>query len=265
MSAQRVSLAADGEDGIARLRLCAGERRNAIDPPFISELHDAVAALDGDARVRAVLVAADGPAFTVGGDLRHFAEHAEDLAGALADMVPSFHESLLALATLPVPVVAAVQGAAAGGGLGLAWAADVVIAAEDAVFATGFARLALTGDGGSSWWLPRLVGLRRAQELILRNRVLGAREALDWGLVTEVVAADELDARAETVAAELAAGPTDALGRMRALLRESGGRTLAEGYAAETAAMIEAGATPEAREGVTAFVERRDPAFAPRA
>src|SRR5207302_6683605 len=111
-------------------------------------------------------------------------------------------------ASLRLPVVCAVNCAAAGCGLGLVWCADVVIAAEDAKFATGFAALGLSGDGASTWFLPRLVGLRRARQMILHNRVLGAAEALAWGLIDRVVPVAELDRLAEETAVHMAEGPT---------------------------------------------------------
>jgi 2-(1,2-epoxy-1,2-dihydrophenyl)acetyl-CoA isomerase len=256
---ERVSFHID-ERGIARVQLIWVEGRNAIDPLMVEQL---AAAIEGcrDASVRSVLISADGPAFTVGGDLRHFAAHTEDLGGALAAIVPAFHEALLALAALECPVVAVVHGAIAGGGLGLAWCSDVVLAADGTRFATGFSHLGLSGDGGSSWWLLRLVGLRRAQQLLIGGRVLDADEALDWGLVTEVVAPGELATRAEAVAADLAAGPTFAFARMRRLLLGAGARTLEEHLAAEAEAMLACGDTPDAVEGVTAFIERRPPDF----
>src|SRR5206468_11559804 len=153
-------------------------------------------------------ISADGPSFSVGGDMRHFLAQTDRMADELSDMIGGYHPALARLAALPLPVVCAVNGAAAGGGLGLMWCADVVIAADDAKFATGFAALGLSGDGGSSWFLPRLVGLRRARELILHNRVLSATEALDWGLIDRVVPAADLDAEAEAAAAGMAAGPT---------------------------------------------------------
>jgi enoyl-CoA hydratase/carnithine racemase len=259
-AATRVALELD-QQGIARLRLCCADRRNAIDPAFVDELHEAVSAVQREPRVRVVLIHADGPAFSVGGDLQHFAAHRDELAEALGELVPVFHQALLVLASLPVPVVAAVAGAAAGGGLGIAWCSDVLIAADDALFATGYARLGLSGDGASSWWLPRLVGLRRAQQMLLQDRTVNAAEALEWGLVTEVVARDALPARAEAVAAELAAGPTGALGRMRRLLREGTTRDLGDQLAREAAEIIACGRTPEAREGVLSFTGRRAPDF----
>lgn len=256
---ERVSFHID-ERGIARVRLVWVEGHNAIDPLMVQQLAGAIQGCR-DASVRTVLIGADGPVFTVGGDLRHFAAHTDDLHGALAAMVPAFHEALLALAELECPVIAAVQGAIAGGGLGLAWCSDVVLAAEGTRFATGFSHLGLSGDGASPWWLVRLAGLRRAQQLLIGGRVLDAGEALEWGLVSEVVAAEELAARAEAIAAELAAGPTFAFAHMRRLLLGAGARTLEEHLAAEAEAMLACGRTPDAVEGVTAFIERRRPNF----
>jgi 2-(1,2-epoxy-1,2-dihydrophenyl)acetyl-CoA isomerase len=137
----------------------------------------------------------------------------------------------------------------------------VVVAADDLKLATGFGRLGLNGDGGSSWWLPRLIGMPRARELLIGGRVLNAGEALELGLVGRVVPRAELEAEALAAARALAAGPTVALIEIRRLLIGSGERTLAEGLAAEHEAMIRTGGTSDAREGIAAFVERRAPRF----
>lgn len=249
------------EEGVARLRLVRADAGNAIDPEMVRGLGEAVAACAEAGGVRALLISADGPSFTVGGDLVHFASDLERLPQELDEMVGGYHEALGTLAELPVPIVCAVQGGAAGGGLGLLWCADVVVAAEDLKLATGFARLGLNGDGGSSWWLPRLVGMPRARELLIGGRVLNAAEALEWGLIGRVVPLAELEAEALAVAFELAAGPTVALTEIRRLLAGSGARSLHEGLAAEHEAMIRAGGTADAREGIAAFVERRAPRF----
>jgi 2-(1,2-epoxy-1,2-dihydrophenyl)acetyl-CoA isomerase len=250
--------------GVARLRMTGAQRRNAIDPLWVTELDAALGAVEADGSARALLISADGPSFSVGGDMRHFAGQAQRLADELDDMIGGYHPALARLAALPVPVVCAVNGAAAGGGLGLVWCADVVIAAEDAKFATGFAALGLSGDGGSTWFLPRLVGLRRARGLILHNRVLSASEALAWGLIDRVVPAAELGPVAEDTAARMAEGPTVAYGEMRRLLWRSFTVDLAEGLQAELEAIVRCGATDDAREGVTAFNERRPPKFSGR-
>ncbi len=145
------------------------------------------------------------------------------------------------------------------------WCSDVVIAADDAKFATGFAALGLSGDGGSTWFLPRLVGLRRAREMILHNRVLSAAEALDWGLARPRRAPRaDLEAEAESAVAGLAAGPTLAYGEMRRLLWRSLSVGLEDQLTAELEAIVRCGATADAVEGVTAFAERRPPKFSGR-
>jgi 2-(1,2-epoxy-1,2-dihydrophenyl)acetyl-CoA isomerase len=250
--------------GVARLRMVRAEGRNAIDPLWVKELDAAVATLEAEGTARGLLISADGPAFTVGGDLRHFDTQRERLAGELAEMIGGYHASLGRLAALPMPVVSAVNGAAAGGGLGLLWCSDYVVVADDAKFATGFAALGLSGDGGSSWFLPRLVGLRRARELILHNRVLSAAEALDWGLVDRLVPRGELEVEAESAVAKLAAGPTVAYGEMRRLLWRSLSVDLEDQLTAEREAIVRCGATADAEEGIRAFIELRRPKFSGR-
>lgn len=251
-------------EGVARLRLVRPAARNAIDPAMVAALDSAAQECGDDRAVRALLISAEGLAFTVGGDLDYLAARVEDLDDALEEAIPDYHRALARLAALDVPVVCAVQGAIAGGGLGLAWIADFVLASEDAVFATGFARLGLSGDGGSTWFLPRLIGLRRAQELVIGGRVLTAAEALEWGLVTRVVPPADLEAQAEALAARLAAGATVAFAHMRRLLRDSWSATLEQQLDAERAAMKVCAATADAREGVSAFVQRRSPRFTGR-
>ena len=250
-----------GPDGVARVTLAAPDRHNAIDAAFVDQLAEAVAALTAADGLRAVLLRAEGRAFTVGGDLRFFASYPGGAQGGLAATVPAYHQALGDLAHLPAPVVAAVQGPCAGGGLGIVWGADLVVVAEDAVFATGFHKLGLSGDGGSSWWLPRLVGHRRAQRMLIGGEVLDAATALDWGLVSEVVARDALAERTEALVAQLAAGPTAGLARIRALLQGSATASLREQLAAETQAILETGAGADAAEGIGAFAEKRTPRF----
>ena len=249
---------------IARLRMVWAQSRNAIDPPWCAELEAALDEVEGAASARALLISADGPAFTVGGDMRHFSAQSHRMADELRAMISSYHRSLSRLAALPMPVVSAVNGAAAGGGLGLVWSSDVVVAADNARFATGFAALGLSGDGASTWFLPRLVGLRRAKEMILHNRIVSPAEALDWGLIDRVVPLADLQAEAEAVAATMAAGPTVAYGKMRRLLWRSLSVDLDDQLVAELEAITECGATADAREGIAAFVERRPPKFTGR-
>lgn len=248
-------------EGIARIRLARVEAQNALDLPMVAALGAAVEASAKDPNVRVVLISAEGPTFTVGGDLAHLAARTRDLDVALEEMVPDYHRALMRLAGLEVPVVTAVQGAVAGGGLGLVCVADLVLAAESTAFTVGFARLGLSGDGGTTWFLPRLVGLRRAQELTIGGRVLKAAEAMAWGLVTRVVPDGQLASEAEAVAASLAFGATVAFGQIRRLLRDGWSATLEQHLRAEGAAMTRCARTDDAREGVVAFVEHRPPRF----
>jgi 2-(1,2-epoxy-1,2-dihydrophenyl)acetyl-CoA isomerase len=160
-------------------------------------------------------------------------------------------------------VVAAVQGSAAGAGMGFVGASDLVVAGESAKFVMAYTGVGLTPDGSSSWFLPRMVGLRRALELTFTNRVLSAAEALDWGLITQVVPDDQLLDEAGALATRLAAGPAQALAAAKRLLHTSLEETLETHLAREAEAISHASGTPEGVEGVAAFVEKRAPVFNP--
>jgi 2-(1,2-epoxy-1,2-dihydrophenyl)acetyl-CoA isomerase len=249
------------EGDLAHLRLVRADAGNAIDRDMVEALDAAARAALEPGAARALLITAEGPTFTVGGDLAHFSSNLDDLAGELERMITTFHSTLGMLAESPIPIVTGARGAAAGGGLGLLWLADVVIAGDDLKVATGFSRLGLSGDGANSWYLPRLVGMRRAQELLIEGRVLNAAEALEWGLVSRVVPSDEVESQARSAAEVLAKGPTVGLARIRELIWKSGGRTIREHLQAELDGMRDTGATKDAAEGVRAFNERRRPDF----
>jgi 2-(1,2-epoxy-1,2-dihydrophenyl)acetyl-CoA isomerase len=259
MTERRVTVELDG--GVVRLRLVRPDARNGIDAAMVDALGAAVAACETRPGVRCVLIGADGPSFSVGGDLRHLAGTLDRLPEELDAMIGRYHTTLARLEALPVPVVCAVRGAVAGGALGLLWCADVVIAAADLRLTSGFAQLGLSGDGGSTWHLPRLVGMRRALDFTLGGLVLSADEALDWGLVSRVVPVETLEAAAEETARRFAAGPTLAYAHIRRLLRTSWSTTFEEQLAAERAAIVDCGRAADAREGIAAFVARRTPHF----
>lgn len=239
------------EDGIARLVLARADARNAIDPAMVKALADAVERCVG---ARALLIAHDGPTFSVGGDLAYLGPRSARLPEELEPMIGLYHQTLARLAELPLPVVCAVRGAVAGGALGLLWCADVTVVAVDAKLAAGFTKLGLSGDGGSSWWLPRLIGIARAKELLLAGRVLSGAEAADWGLVTSAVPADQVQPESERVARALAQLPAPAYAAVRALLAGAFDRDLAAGLEAEQEAMLRTAATKDARELIAAFV-----------
>lgn len=247
-------------DGVAVLTLSRPDAGNAIDPALARELLAAARGLAARDDVRAVLLRAEGRMFCVGGDVGFFAA-AEDRHAALHALAGDLHDGLRALVALDVPLVAAVQGAAAGAGLSLACAADVVVASDAASFTAAYTAVGLSPDGGQSWTLPRLVGARRAADMVLRNRRVRADEALAIGLVTEVVPGDELDDRAAAVARELAAGATGALAASRRLLLAGATSTFDDHLDAERESIAHRGGTPEAGEGIAAFVGRRAPDF----
>jgi len=246
---------------VATIRLTRADAHNAIDEEMARALARAVRACSEASGVHCVLVCADGPSFTVGGDLRDLGRDLDRLPERIESLTGIFHDSLAAIAELECPVVCAVQGAVAGGGLGLLWCADIVIAADDVKLTPAFAAIGLSGDGGSSWYLPRLVGMRRALELMIENRQLGAEEALALGLLSRVVPAAQLEPEALATAARLAAGPTLALARTRRLLRESASLTLREALDAELRGMREMADSEDARVGIAAFARRERPLF----
>jgi 2-(1,2-epoxy-1,2-dihydrophenyl)acetyl-CoA isomerase len=252
----------DVDQGVATIRLNRPEAGNAIDLTLVEDFYEAVFRAADDPTVRAVLLCGTGRSLSTGGDLATFAGlDGGELSRRLRQMVDLYHLALDRLTRIDPPVVCAIRGAAAGGGLGLLHVADVVIAAEDSKFALGYSAIGLASDGANTWFLPRLVGLRRAQELILLNRRLTAPEALDWGLVTEIVPAAEVEDRALELARRLAAGPTQAFGRIKRLLRDSWTTDLPGQLSAETTQMSEAGASDDATEGIAAFLAKRPPTF----
>lgn len=253
-----VSLEISG--GIARITLDRPDARNTVSLELARDLHDATSAMSSDPNVRAVLITGRGDSFCAGGDLKSFYAQ-PDMSAHIKEVTDYLHPAIDNIDQIDAPVVTAVRGAAAGAGLGLACVGDIVLASTTAKFVSAYTRIGLVPDGSTSWSLPRLVGVRRALELTLTNRMLDAVEALEWGLVTRVVEDDQLDAEAEALVTELAAGPTHAFGRARRLIRDSLGRSAIEQMAAEQEAIVESAKTADAKEGVGAFLEKRTPKF----
>jgi 2-(1,2-epoxy-1,2-dihydrophenyl)acetyl-CoA isomerase len=249
-------------DAVATVCLNRPANRNAIDMRLAEETLEVARRIAADNTIRAVLICGNGPALSVGGDIDYFSSGGGDQFGALlARMTTPFHEAFRVLSRIDVPIVTAAHGAVAGGGLGYVYAADLVIAAEGTKFVTAFAALGLSGDGGGTWHLPRLIGARRAAEAYLGNRPIEATEALQWGLINEIVPAEELRNRAEAVARELANGPTRGFARMRALLRDTWRNDLSTQLQAETEALRYTGDTADAARAINDFAEKRRPEF----
>jgi 2-(1,2-epoxy-1,2-dihydrophenyl)acetyl-CoA isomerase len=249
-------------DAVATVCLNRPDVRNAINMRMVEEILDVARRIAEDDSIRAMLICGNGPALTVGGDIEHFLDGPGEQFGTLfAKMTAPFHEAFRILSRIDAPIVTAAHGAVAGGGLGYVYAADLVIAAEDTKFVTAFAALGLSGDGGGTWHLPRLIGPRRAAEAYLRNRPIEAAEALQWGLINEIVPAAELRSRAEAVARELASGPTRGFARMRALLRDTWRNDLPTQLQAETEALRDTGDTADAARAISDFAAKRRPEF----
>jgi 2-(1,2-epoxy-1,2-dihydrophenyl)acetyl-CoA isomerase len=238
--------------------------RPAVLNALNAAVHEALAAALKEARspdVRAVVITGAGRGFCVGQDLTEFREAPGDIAERLRG---SYHPNVLAIRALEKPVIAAVNGAAAGAGLSLACACDLRIAADSATFVPAFVNIGLVPDSGGTFFVHRLLGYARAFEWLCSGRRLSAAEAHAWGLVSEVVEADGLAARAAELAAELAALPTRAIGMTKRLLDRAETTTLEEQLELEAQLQTAATASEDFREGVAAFLEKRAPRFSGR-
>ncbi|WP_328835588.1 enoyl-CoA hydratase/isomerase family protein [Streptomyces europaeiscabiei] len=244
-------------DGVVEVRLDDPGRGNALDLATAEALRDTTTRVATDPG-GAVLLRATGGTFCVGGDLRAFAGLGEGTGAYVHAVATAAHTAIQALHELPVPVVTAVRGAAAGGGVGLALVGDIVLAARSARFRLAYTDVGLTPDCGASWFLPRLVGPRQAADLILTNRVLTGDDAERWGLVSRTVEDGELDAAAHRTAAGLAAGAGEALRAAKALLRGRDKDSLTSHLAEEARQIAELAGRPEAQERMASFLAARD-------
>lgn len=249
------------EGAVAVITLSRAQAGKAIDLTMSRELMNAAIACDRDEGIRAVLLRSEGKLFCAGGDIGAFADAADGISSLLSEETAYLHAAVARLARMDKPLVTAVQGFAAGAGFSLAVLGDIAIAGRAAQFTLAYTGIGLSPDGGASWLLPRLVGLRQAQRLILTNARLTAEEALAIGLVTEVVADEELDAVACGWAARLASGPTQAFARCRDLLLGSFAETLETHLEREARGITQSAAGADGKEGIAAFRAKRKPEF----
>jgi 2-(1,2-epoxy-1,2-dihydrophenyl)acetyl-CoA isomerase len=248
---------ASRDGGVLTLTLNRPDVLNAFD----QSMHAALAAALKEARepdVRALVVTGAGRGFCVGQDLTEFREAPGDIGGRLR---AGYHPNILALRALEKPVIAAVNGPAAGAGLSLACACDLRLAGESASFVPAFIGIGLVPDSGSSYFVTRLLGPARSFEWMTQNRKLTAAEAKEWGLVAEVVADDELAGRTAELAWSYAAGPTRGIGMTKRLLDRSLTATLEDQLEWEAQLQTAATQSDDFAEGVAAFLEKRPPTF----
>lgn len=247
--------------GVATIRLNRPEVMNAMDADTMIQLRAAAELVQRDPAVRVIVIRGEGGAFCAGGDVALFHERIDELPTLVQRLGREMHFAFWALRRAPKPVVAVVHGAVAGAGFSLLCAADLALAADDTRFTLAYANIGASPDGGSTYFLPRLVGYKRAMQLALLPDAFDAQTALALGLVNWVVPSNALTHEAERVVARLAAGPTRAYGEAKQLLNASHERGMEAQMEAELEAFARCAVTEDLREAVAAFVGKRKPAF----
>jgi len=261
MKMEYKALLFDVQDNVAHITLNRPDAANSINEEMGKDLMQAALRCDEDPEIRAVLISGVGKIFSGGGDLKAFTVKGDQLPYHVKEITTYLHAAMSRLTRMDAPVVAAVHGAVAGAGMSIAIACDIVVAAETTRFTVAYTRAGLVPDGSSTYFLPRIVGLKRALELTLTNRIFSAQEALQWGLVTRVVPDNELLAQARAIAVQLAAGPTRAYGISKRLLHSGWTETLETQMENESQAIANSARTADAREGIKAFLEKRPPIY----
>jgi len=261
---KREALLYEVKDAVAKITLNRPAAYNALDLTLGRELFEAAIEADEDRAVRCVVITGAGKAFCSGGDVKHFHDNVERVGVLVKQLTTYLHGAVSRLARTLKPVVMGVNGVAAGGGMSLALSGDLVVAAESAKFAMAYSRIGASPDGSSTYFLPRMIGLRRSIELHYTDRTLSAREAMEWGLVNRVHADAEFAAALAALARELAQGPTLAFGRAKRLFHHSTQESLETQMELEAQAIAESGRTDDFRNGVAAFTRKQAPEFSGR-
>lgn len=255
------SLLITRDRGIAWLTLNQPETGNSIDLPMAHALLKASILCQTEAEIRCVVLTGAGRLFCAGGDVGLMASAGDNVSSLLSELAGTLHMALARFARMPKPLLVLVNGPAAGAGLSIAISGDVVIAGRSAHFTAAYGAIGLTPDGGMSWMLPRLVGLRKAQEIIFTNRRVMAEEAESIGLVSRVVDDEQLSEEGRITADQLCGSAVEAIGAARALLQESYSSGYETQLEREARAISAAGSGGESREGLAAFLEKRKPKF----
>ena len=249
------------QGAIARLALNRPDAANGLDSLMASELKQAAQLCSGDPGLKAVVLSASGRFFCAGGDIKEMMSHGDEVGAAVKSLADDLHSAISTLSRMQAALIVAVNGVAAGAGFSLALIGDIVLAAESSSFTMAYTRAGLCPDGSSSYFLPRLVGLRKAQELMLTNRTLDSQEACALGMVTRVVADDDLAVQAEQVASDLANSARLSTAYVKKLLLASPGNDLEAQMELEGQLVSRCAASPDGHEGIQAFVDKRQPEF----
>lgn len=259
---ERETIRVERDGNLGWIRINRPEQLNAFAGDMRERLDEAFAELDGDRSVRCVALTGTGRAFSTGGDIHHMAElnDAED-AAVFAELVQSGARIVKRIDGMKKPVIAAVNGVAAGAGASLALACDIRVASHNASIGLTFTRIGLHPDWGGAYFLPRLLGAALAAELIFTGGMINAKRAERLGLVNRVVAADELEATVRGLAGQIAGGPPEVIADAKRTLRKSLSADLDEILDMEMAAQLRAFRSPAFREGIHAFIEQRSPRF----
>jgi 2-(1,2-epoxy-1,2-dihydrophenyl)acetyl-CoA isomerase len=247
------------ENGVATVSLNRPDVYNALNDEITFELQDVFKAIAKDGSVRAVVLTGEGKAFCSGQDLK--AAAGQEKRSFIDSLHKRYNPIIRAMRNLPKPIVCRLNGVAAGAGCSLALAADVIVAAEEATLIEVFINIGLVPDSGSSYFLPRLVGMARAFELCTRGTRVKAKEAANMGLINKAVPADQLDAAVKEYTDYYAQAPTKAIGLIKKMLNKSTTASLDDMLEYEAYAQEIAGTSHDYKEGVTAFLEKRKPQF----
>jgi len=247
------------KDGVAKITLNRPEANNSINLDMAKELCDVAIHCSENEKVRAMLLTATGDIFCPGGDVKSFASEGKNLPDYLKAVTSYLHLAVSCFTRAEAPVMVAVNGVAAGAGMSLACGGDIVLAAESSRFTMAYTRIGLSPDGGATYFLPRIVGLKRALELALNNRQLSAHEALELGIVTQVLPDSELQAQAEITAKQVASGATKAFGAVKRLMHSGVTTPLETQMEFESQSLVNMSRTADAQEAMAAFVQKRAP------
>ncbi len=246
---------------VAKITLNRPDAANALDLELGRALFEAATEVDQDASIRCVVLTGAGKMFCAGGDIGTMASAGDKVGAVVGELASVLHLAMSRFARMDKPMINLINGAAAGAGYGLALSADIVLAARSAVFNAAYAALGVSPDGGLTWLLPRLVGLRRAQEITISNRRVTAAEAEAMGMITRAVDDEALQEEGMALAAKLAAGPVGAYSKMRGLLLQAYENSWETHLELEARGIAGAVAGPEGKEGVAAFLAKRKPDF----